>query len=154
MPKGFSKNGINNGQFQKVHSLEDRFGAGQINTFKGKKHTKESKELIGLAQIGHEPWNKGENWPERSGINHPLWKGGKSVHTRGRYAPRPKPEQCEICGAFGKDFKKGLCYDHDHLTGEFRGWLCTRCNLVLGFVKDNPDTLKALSDYLIKNRKI
>lgn len=65
---------------------------------------------------------------------------------------RPKPEQCEICGIFGKELKKGLCFDHDHKTGEFRGWICGRCNCALGLVKDNTETLLALVEYINKNK--
>jgi hypothetical protein len=41
-----------------------------------------------------------------------------------------------------------LHYDHDHVTGEFRGWLCTRCNVTLGMVKENVEILSALASYL------
>ena len=81
--------------------------------------------------------------PKSSGKNHWAWKGGKSLEYRAKNAPRPKPEQCEICGAMGK-----MCYDHDHKTGKFRGWICNRCNLVLGNVKDNIELLISLSEYL------
>lgn len=67
-----------------------------------------------------------------------------------KQANRKKPEQCEICGAFGKDLKKGLCYDHDHKTDKFRGWICGRCNFVLGLVKDNSELLDALAKYIRK----
>lgn len=85
------------------------------------------------------------------------WKGGNSVTYKlkqlKKLAPRQKPEQCEICGAFGKDLKKGLCFDHDHETGEFRGWICGRCNLALGLVKDKVEILELMIKYL-KNKKI
>ena len=68
-----------------------------------------------------------------------------------RKAGRKKPEQCEICGGFGKDLNKGLCFDHNHETGKFRGWICSRCNVVLGYVEDNPKLLIKLIKYL--NRK-
>lgn len=35
---------------------------------------------------------------------------------------------CEICGHV-----RNLRYDHDHVTGQFRGWLCNWCNLALGW---------------------
>ena len=71
---------------------------------------------------------------------------------REKLAGRLKPEQCEICGAFGKDLKRGLCFDHDHNTGKFRGWICTRCNLILGLAKDNSELLIKLSEYIKNNR--
>ncbi|MFA5772949.1 MAG: endonuclease domain-containing protein [Thermoplasmata archaeon] len=81
------------------------------------------------------------------GENNPAWKGGVSKQYRlgyqERIAGRKRPEQCEVCGAIGQ-----ICYDHDHITGKFRGWICKRCNSVLGFVKDNTELLIALKNYL------
>ena len=36
--------------------------------------------------------------------------------------------RCHICRAEEKDLPKRLAIDHDHTTGDFRGWLCDRCN--------------------------
>jgi hypothetical protein len=60
--------------------------------------------------------------------------------------------KCEICGALGNETKKGIVYDHNHLTGKFRGWICLRCNVALGMVKDNIEILQNLIEYLIKNK--
>ena len=60
-------------------------------------------------------------------------------------AGKKKLEQCEVCGALGR-----ICFDHNHETGEFRGWICDRCNLILGLAKDNPYLLKKLVEYLMK----
>ena len=48
---------------------------------------------------------------------------------------RPRPEACELCGTLSKP-ERGLCVDHDHVTGEFRGWLCGNCNRGLGLLGD------------------
>lgn len=45
-------------------------------------------------------------------------------------------DTCALCGLYESDDKHGghrLHLDHDHNTGEFRGWLCRRCNTGLGF---------------------
>lgn len=60
---------------------------------------------------------------------------------------------CGGCGCTlvrgGKKVKANmLCVDHDHETGKIRGLLCHACNRTLGFVKDRPDVLRALADYL------
>lgn len=58
------------------------------------------------------------------------------------------------CGARGK--VKRLAVDHDHACCPgpvscgrcVRGLLCTRCNRFLGHVRDSPESLRALADYL------
>jgi len=62
-------------------------------------------------------------------------------------AGREKPELCEIC--FTNEFK--VVFDHCHNSGKFRGWICDRCNRVLGIVKDSPALLKKLALYLEKH---
>ena len=86
-----------------------------------------------------------ERWPERNqrrvaGITARRQQSHLSL------AGRPKPERCELCG--GLPDKKGIVWDHDHVSGAFRGWLCSRCNLVLGKVNDDPEMLRKLADYL------
>lgn len=65
-------------------------------------------------------------------------------------APRPRPGQCEICGSTNGG--RRLCYDHDHETGEFRGWLCIACNFAIGYAKDDPLRLEAMARYLRAER--
>jgi hypothetical protein len=65
-----------------------------------------------------------------------------------RLAGRPKPDACDVCGSNEKYKHIGICFDHDHLTGQFRGWLCAKCNLALGLVDDSPERLKKLAEYL------
>lgn len=58
-------------------------------------------------------------------------------------AGRKKPVVCEVCGYGGT-----ICWDHDHRTGRFRGWLCSHCNTVLGRVRDSSEQLRLLANYL------
>ena len=55
---------------------------------------------------------------------------------------------CEVCGVSEIELRGKLCMDHCHKTGKFRGWLCRKCNLALGYVNDSPERLLALTDYL------
>lgn len=75
----------------------------------------------------------------------------------------PLPEagyHCPICqrseeeakGRGGKNIGAWCC-DHDHVTKQFRGWLCHDCNRGLGNLQDNVDLLQNAIDYLNKAKK-
>lgn len=132
---------------------------------KGFKHSEESKALMKKSQTGAKNHFFGKKHSEDSklrvseskrgrcgGDKHPMWKGGISPKYRDKLAPRPRPDICEVCGAFVGKGKQGIHYDHDHITGKFRGWLCARYNLTLGWVKDNSELLLNLSNYLKSSR--
>jgi len=96
------------------------------NTYSlGHKHTEETKDKMSLAGL----------------------KGKFSIppRFRERVAGRPKPTKCELCGKSGR-----ICFDHDHKTGKFRGYICHNCNVVLGLIKDNSKILELMIEYLKK----
>lgn len=85
------------------------------------------------------------------GEKHWNWKDGRySPKYRVLYleklAGRPKPKICEVCS----QKSNRICFDHDHKTSRFRGWICHQCNVILGLAKDNPIILRKLSNYLEK----
>ena len=54
--------------------------------------------------------------------------------------------KCKICQT---DLENIIpCVDHCHGTGKVRGILCKSCNSMLGYAKDNTDTLKEAIAYL------
>jgi hypothetical protein len=62
--------------------------------------------------------------------------------------------KCEICGIHQADCVKSFHVDHDHATGVVRGLLCGRCNLLLGNVNDNQETLQSAINYLRKYKEL
>lgn len=53
---------------------------------------------------------------------------------------------CQICGA--DTTSKATHLDHDEVRKIIRGWLCHRCNVGIGFFKDNPDVMRRAAEYL------
>lgn len=122
---------------RKLSEIAKKRGQGPLKGIKGmlgKKMTPEFCQAVSNRQMGEK--------------NH-QWKGGYSMFLyrklkeKEKVAGRAKPKQCEVCGSLGT-----ISFDHDHTTGQFRGWICRRCNLVLGFVKDDSELLIMLSKYL------
>ena len=58
---------------------------------------------------------------------------------------------CAICKRLNVNGKE-LNVDHCHVTKIFRGLLCDRCNLVLGLIYDDVETLYAAIAYLMDAR--
>lgn len=132
-------------------------------------HTKETKEKIRQGMIGKSSkWLTGKKQSEESrkkksealkGNRSHLWVDGRSysishvnavklknkIKRQETKAGRKKPESCDLCGD-----KVKICFDHDHITGKFRGWLCHGCNLSIAFAKDSPELLIKMSVYLKK----
>ena len=114
----------------------------------GRKRSEETRQKISKAQKGLQAGSKHHNY--KGGIS--LDENGKIdmnlYHKRKKekQAGRPRPELCEICGNGGR-----ICYDHNHETGNFRGWICHRCNVILGLAKEETVILNNLIEYLNKN---
>jgi hypothetical protein len=52
--------------------------------------------------------------------------------------------KCDLCD----EVPDKLFIDHDHDSLKIRGLLCMRCNLALGFLKDNPEVAARIPRYL------
>lgn len=76
---------------------------------------------------------------EKFALRHKLKKYGLTMK---QYESLPKV--CAVCGS-----TKELCFDHDHVSGLFRGFLCRLHNRVLGQLNDNPTEILALYRYIV-----
>jgi len=57
---------------------------------------------------------------------------------------------CAICNVKEEELSQRLSIDHNHITGQVRGLLCSKCNSGLGLLKDNIDILNNAIKYLEK----
>lgn len=49
--------------------------------------------------------------------------------------------KCYLCGVPECECNQQLCVEHNHETGEFRGWACVKCNVLIGFVENHGDLI-------------
>jgi len=84
------------------------------------------------------------NYDARNG--HPRRNNVKNRTWRSKPVRPHKPDRCEVC----KTIEDLICNDHCHITDLHRGWLCNKCNTILGFANDDPDRLRALAEYIEK----
>lgn len=61
--------------------------------------------------------------------------------------------KCRICYA-KFSVKSRLCHDHMHVTARSRGFLCNRCNLLLGHAEDKESILESAIEYLRESEKV
>ena len=94
----------------------------------------------------------------------PCFSAMKNERNRLRRSnPVPADHVCPICDksadevTVSRGVRKGVRHskkrspwslDHDHLTGEFRGYLCNTCNVGLGMLQDCPVVLDKAIAYL------
>jgi len=77
---------------------------------------------------------------------------GRSLLTDNEYNEllRAQDGRCAICRA-EPDECRALAVDHDHITGKVRGLLCARCNLGLGYMRDDPELLQRSAAYVVEH---
>ena len=71
------------------------------------------------------------------------------------YLYRSQEGRCAVCRRHSSEFRRRLCLDHDHATGEIRGLLCIHCNrYIVGRHRRDfgAQLLKAAFDYLSRPR--
>tara|TARA_B110000467_G_C17805319_1_gene207178 strand:+ start:52 stop:477 length:426 start_codon:yes stop_codon:yes gene_type:complete len=75
----------------------------------------------------------------------------KKIHG---FFPADPNYKCPICGRTEDDLKhlygnkRKMVLDHNHKTGEFRGFICNRCNTGLSNFEEDEETLKNAIKYV------
>lgn len=85
-----------------------------------------------------------------------LWNVGKYGITRDDYreAWYRQDGKCAICRRPERTARNHLLsIDHDHVTGQFRGLLCSHCNRATGLFGDDPEIIDAAARYVRETRK-
>lgn len=80
---------------------------------------------------------------ERSRASYHRNRDAVMERTKARRKQRQRFGICLICAEPGK-----LVHDHNHRTGSWRDWICSPCNLLVGFAYESPETLRAAAQYL------
>jgi Recombination endonuclease VII len=64
--------------------------------------------------------------------------------------PKDEKARCEPCGDLFVNSKRctRMFIDHCHKTNKFRGFLCMRCNMALGYLQDDPKRILKLLSYI------
>ena len=84
-------------------------------------------------------------------FNTSSWKRQGIKFTKKKYVQRfsEQGETCAICKEPQSLYtKKRYPIDHNHETGQVRGVVCHRCNLIIALVENEPQIVKAAQRYL------
>lgn len=75
----------------------------------------------------------------------------------GREYERMATEQNNLCAICGRpepqQRNSHLALDHCHKTGIIRKLLCSRCNRVIGFLREDLDLVKEIENYIRQYKK-
>lgn len=83
------------------------------------------------------------------------WKKPIKIKDRLEYekinppTPIGEPFTCPVCqSTFIRQYKNDVVLEHDHKTGEIRGWLCRMCNNGMGMMDDNVNILQRAINWI------
>ena len=163
--------GKEEGEFFKAKDTKDGFRGEckQCHNIWAKARYPETKEAIRARQQKYYRDNakdilekRRRQWPElkkkerfkRSLASSRNWakkKGYASCNTTEREITDAFTGRCHICNKAEDDLSRCLDLDHNHMTGEFKGWLCTSCNRAIGLLQESPEIIKKALEYTIKH---
>ena len=112
-------------------TLPHSFKKGQVNPFKGKKHSQETKDKLSAIAIadGRLPWGKGNEpyWRGVTGDKHPSFKGGLTPERQSVYSSREWVDAvkivwvrdnatCQCCGKHRNTEKNRVSFHVHHIV--------------------------------------
>lgn len=75
--------------------------------------------------------------------------------TQYRDAYHAQGGKCAICRKPERTARNTLlAIDHDHVTGHFRGLLCSHCNRAIGLLQDDPKIIRRATEYVTVARQL
>jgi hypothetical protein len=95
-------------------------------------------------------WDKANPGKRRETSRRNNWKKAGIDMTTERYDEMLARQdgRCALCGRHQTEFKRRLAVDHNHKTGVVRGLLCYPCNISLGKLGDDTESILRVLDYL------
>jgi hypothetical protein len=91
------------------------------------------------------------SWSGRRMCNKCVYQIRYSISKWRKLNPEPADCLCPTCGRVLK-YNHGFDVDHYHITKTIRGYLCHGCNVALGMVDDDPNTLINLAMRMGKHK--
>lgn len=99
-------------------------------------------------------WRRGDSVRRRNVCKDCRKQERLNLKSAKEMAGNPRPPElghpCQIC----KDTQRSLLFDHDHATNNHRGWICARCNLVLGQIGDSLEWIASAGEYLSGGKQV
>lgn len=128
-------------------TMPHAFQKGQVNPFKGRKHSQETKDKLRAISIadGRVPWGKGNEpyWRGVTGDKHPAFKGGLTPERQAVYSSKEWVEAvkkvwardnaiCQLCGKDHRDeVNRGTFHVHHIVSFQVKALQTKVSNLVL-----------------------
>jgi hypothetical protein len=128
-------------------TIEEHIAAHKLDAYKDRTGDYSAKKIPTFSDFIQ---NKGVTYPRK----YPPSTISKHGLTRFDYWRMEDKQnmRCAICGELPG--KRAMHLDHDHITHKIRGLICHGCNIALGMIKDDPETARAMADYIEKHRSI
>ena len=81
-----------------------------------------------------------------------LWKKYKLAGDEYMYMIWKQNNKCAACEQIFNAKDRLPCVDHDHITREIRGLLCSQCNIALGLLGEDANKIIKLATYIAQHK--